>query len=167
MPPEQGGLVGREEAQLTSQPRGQQEHRHAGQEGARSQSSARLLECLIDPEVRDLQAERIHANERVGHVVAEDEIDLGDVRFSGALMAGSWRVEHLLEVDRRLERGRRQFAQADVLNDDVDLVGGGVRQERFDAIGSGRSGRLSRPRGPVRGRAASRDTRAGPSRGYG
>ena len=42
------------------------------------------------------------------------------------------RVQQLLKAHRRLVRGLRQFAQTDVLNDDVDLVGGWVRQERFE-----------------------------------
>ena len=56
-----------------------------------------------------------------------------DECLASPLMARSWRVEDLLKVDRGLERRGCQLAQADVLDDDIDLVGGGVHHERFDA----------------------------------
>ena len=96
-----------------------------------------------------------------------DEIDLGDERLARPLLPRARRVEHLLKAHRRLVRRLRQLAQADVLHDDVDLVGGRVGQERLEHAGSARSGRSWRRPGPARGRTASLDSRAGRSPGGG
>src|SRR5262245_5162186 len=95
----------------------------------RWQSSTSLLERLIDAEVLDLESQRIHADELVWHVVAQDEVHLRDICFAAPFGPRTWRVEDLLERDSRLERRRTQFAQAHVLNGHLDLVGGGVRHE--------------------------------------
>src|SRR6478736_8824812 len=94
-----------------------------------SRSWARLLKCLINTEICDLKAERIHADKRVRHVVAQAEIDLGDIGFSPALQSRARRIPYLLKTNRRPERRARQFGKAHILNDDVDLVSGGVRKE--------------------------------------
>src|SRR5436190_13181619 len=91
-----------------------------------------LLERLIDAEIADLKAERIHANELVRHMVAQREIDLRDERLARAFLPGPGRIQQLLKAHRRLVRGLGHFAEAHVLNDDVDLVGGWVREERFE-----------------------------------
>ena len=54
-----------------------------------------------------------------------DEIDLGDERLAGPFLPGPRRVQHLLKADGSLVRRLGQFAEADVLNDDVDLVAEG------------------------------------------
>src|SRR6476659_8547835 len=98
----------------------------------RSQSSPTLLEGLIDAEVADLKAERIHANKLVRHMVAQREIDLRDERLARTFLPGARRVQKLLKAHGSLVRGLRQFAETDVLNNDVDLVGGWIREERFE-----------------------------------
>src|SRR6188474_1908898 len=90
----------------------------------RSSSSSCLLEGLIDPEITDLHAKWIGANERIRHTVSQREVDLRDIRLAAPFGADPRRVEHLLEGDRRLERRRRELAQTDVLHDDVTLVFG-------------------------------------------
>jgi hypothetical protein len=65
-------------------------------------------------------------------VIAHHEIDLGDVGLTRAFDARARGVEHLLEGHRCLVWRLRELAQADVLHDDIDLVGGRGRQERFE-----------------------------------
>src|SRR5690348_2252085 len=80
-----------------------------------------LLERLIDTEVRDLEAKRIHADELVRHVVAHEKVDLGHVGLTIAFGAGAGRVEDLLECDRRFQWRLREFAEADVLDRNIDF----------------------------------------------
>src|SRR4029453_4687863 len=113
----------------------------------RWRSSRPLLERLIDPEIGDLQAERVDPDELVGDPLAQDEIDLGDVRFAAPLMPRARRVQQLLKADGRLGRWRRQFAEADVLDEDVDLIGRGIREERLEyatlvVLGDGGTGQV-------------------------
>ena len=116
-------LYGARNDELPRQPGGDEEHRDAGEEGGVGNHRDGLLERLIDAEVRHLQPERIHADEGVRHAVAQHEVHVRDVRLRLRSCRVPGRVEHLLEVDRGLEGRRRQLAQADVLHDDVDLVG--------------------------------------------
>src|SRR3982751_2899557 len=98
----------------------------------RWQSLPTLLEGLVDAEVADLKAERIHTNELVRHMVPQRKIDLGDECLAGTFLPGPRRVQKLLKADGSLVRRLGQFAETDVLNDDVDLVSGRVREERFE-----------------------------------
>ena len=63
-----------------------------------SRSFLGLLERLIDPEVRDLQTQRVDPHELVRHVLAEHEVHLRDVRFSPALIPRARRVEQFLKA---------------------------------------------------------------------
>ena len=65
-------------------------------------------------------------------MVAQHEIDLGDVRLPAALVTRARGVQNFLKAHRRSIWSRAQLAQADVLDDDVDLVGRWVREERLD-----------------------------------
>src|SRR5258705_11770320 len=86
-----------------------------------SQSSPCLLERLIDAEVRDLQPQRIDPHELVRHVVAHDEINLGDVGLALAFDAFPWGVEDLLKRDGHLVLRLRQLTDTDVLHYDFML----------------------------------------------
>src|SRR5690606_20913263 len=97
----------------------------------RWRSSTRILERLIDAEVLDLQPQRIHPDELVGHMVAQYEVDLCDIGFTTSLCTGSRGVVDLLERDRRLEGWRLQLTQADVLHHHLDLVGGRIRHKHL------------------------------------
>src|SRR5205823_4838561 len=95
-------------------------------------SLPRVLERLIDPEVRDLKAKRVDANEAVWYRIPHHEIDLGDVGFALALLSRSRRNVPLLEIDRRLVRRLVEFGERHVLDIDVDLIARGLREEVFD-----------------------------------
>ena len=88
-----------------------------------SRSSPSVLEGLVHAEVPDLEAERVHPDELVRDVVAKHEIHLGDQRLTAAFVSGAGRVGHPLKCHRRLVWRLRQLAEADVLNDHVDLIG--------------------------------------------
>src|SRR5438093_7260673 len=98
----------------------------------RLRSSRGFLESLVDAEIGDLQTEWVDANEFVGDLVPEHEVDLRYMRLAASLGSSARPVQDLLERHRRLEWRRRELTEAHVLNDDVHLVGGRVRQERFD-----------------------------------
>src|SRR3954470_23483184 len=94
----------------------------ARQRTQRSQSLLRLLERLVDAEVRDLKAKWVHPNELVRHMSSDDEVELRHVRLVAALRPGSRRVQQLLKRHGCLVRRVPDFRQADVLNGDVHLV---------------------------------------------
>src|SRR5262245_23595498 len=98
----------------------------------RWRSSRGILECLVDAEICDLQTEWIDANEVVGDLVPEHEVDLRHVRLPAALSPRTRRVQDLLERHGGLEWRCRELAEAHVVNDDVHFVCGRVCQEHFD-----------------------------------
>src|SRR3954466_13804332 len=97
----------------------------------RLRSSTSILERLVDAEVCDLETQRIDSDELVRHVLAHDEIDLRDVGFPVPLRACTGCVVDLLKGHGSLERRRSELAQADVLNRYLDLVRGGIGDERL------------------------------------
>src|SRR3954471_5393163 len=103
----------------------------ARQRTQRSQSLLRLLERLVDAEVRDLKAEWVHPNELVRHVASDDEIDLRHVRLVATFRPCSRRVQQLLKRHGCLVWRVPDLGQADVLNGNVHLVLRRICEERF------------------------------------
>jgi hypothetical protein len=66
-------------------------------------------------------------------VFPQHEIDVRDECLPPPLVTCARCVDHFLEVDRGLEWRGGQFAEADVLYDDVDLVSRAIHEERLDA----------------------------------
>src|SRR5262245_10799440 len=97
-----------------------------------SQSLLGLLERLIHTKVGDLKPQWIDAHELVRHVLTDDEIDLRDEGLARPLVTRSRRVQHLLKAHRRLVGWLRKLTQAHVLDDDVHLVGRGIRQKGLE-----------------------------------
>src|SRR3954465_9340022 len=106
----------------------------ARQRTQRSQSLLRLLERLVDTEVRDLKAEWVHPNELVRHVSSDDEIELRHVCLVPTFGPCSGRVQQLLKGHGCLVRRVPDLRQADVLNGDVHLVLRRIREEGFQRM---------------------------------
>src|SRR4051812_10511767 len=106
----------------------------ARQRTQRSQSLLRLLERLVDAEVRDLKAEWVHANELIRHVASNDEIQLRHVRLVATFRPCSRRVQQLLKRHGCLVRRVPNLGQAGVLNGNVPLVLRRVCEEGFKSM---------------------------------
>src|SRR4051812_12247137 len=106
----------------------------ARQRTQRSQSLLRLLECLIDAEIRNLKAEWVHPNELVRHVSSDDEVELRHVRLVPTFRPCSGRVQQLLKGDGCLVGRVPDLGQADVLNGDVYLVFRRIREESLQRV---------------------------------
>jgi hypothetical protein len=137
---EQRGLVRREERQLAGQPGGEQEHVSAARK-ARWRSSRASSNAWSTRKYAIWSPSGFTRTNSFGTWSRRTKSICATYVFAARSWRVPGRVEDLLEADRRLVRRRRQLAQADVLDDDVDLVGRGGRQERLERRGSGRSGR--------------------------